>query len=466
MLLNSGADNNLPLSKFESMLKTNDVYFFDAEDFEQIIHHYLNIGKISLAKKALNIGLSQHPTSIELRLLRVEILVFENKFDQADELLDQLQEIEASNEEIYIQRANILSKQDQHLDAIEFLKLALAVSEDPADVYTLIGMEYLFLEDYESAKEYFMKCLEIDKEDYTALYNVIYCFDFLEDNDGAIDYLNIYIDSNPYCEVAWHQLGKQYFTKKMFKEALTAFDFAIISDDTFIGAYLEKGKVLERLGRYNEAIENYEITLSLDDPTSFAYLRIGKCHEKLGNFDLAKKYYYKTVHEDPLLDKGWTAITDFYYRQENYQKALYYINKAISIDTENVLYWKRSAEINKKLHFYEEADIAYQKAVELGNYELDTWISWADILVKLGEYKDAVHTLLQAIEFYPENADIEYRLAGVYYLMSDALKGKFHLKNALRTNFTKHQILKNKFPTIYTRPSIKNIITDFKNTSA
>ena len=46
-------DHNLSLSKFESMLKTNKVLFFDSEEFEEIILHYLDMGKASLAKKAL-----------------------------------------------------------------------------------------------------------------------------------------------------------------------------------------------------------------------------------------------------------------------------------------------------------------------------------------------------------------------------------------------------------------------------
>ena len=58
-----------PIAKFESMLKTDDVYFFDAEDFQDIIHHYLNNGKIALAKKAIKIGLQQHPGSIELKII-------------------------------------------------------------------------------------------------------------------------------------------------------------------------------------------------------------------------------------------------------------------------------------------------------------------------------------------------------------------------------------------------------------
>ena len=463
MQLGSGENKNFPISRFESMLKTNDIYFFDSTDFEEIIHHYLDDGKIALAKKAIKIGLEQHTSSINLKLLHIEVLVFENDLDIADKLLNELMAIENSNEEIYIQKANICSKKDDHFAAINLLKTALDYAEDSSDIYSLIGMEYLFMDDYKSAKESFAKCLEIDFEDYSSLYNIIYCFEYLEDFDGAIEFLNGYLDKNPYCEVAWHQLGKQFYAKGMYKEALTSYDFAIISDDIFIGAYLEKAKVLEKLGRLNEAIEYYETTLNIDDPTSFAYLRIGKCHEKLGNIEIAKQYYYKTVQEDPLLDKGWIAITDFYFQQRNYQKALYYINKALNIDSENVLYWKRSAEIQTQLSMYEEADLSYKKTVELGNYELSTWISWGDILIKLGEYQSAINVLLQAVEFHPDESLIEYRLASCFFLNTDTLKGTYYLRNALRNNYEQHQKFSQLFPAIFDRNSVKNIITEFKN---
>ena len=51
--------------KFESMLKTNHVYFFDAQEFEDIIVHYLGFAENNLAKKALKMGLNQHPSNLE-----------------------------------------------------------------------------------------------------------------------------------------------------------------------------------------------------------------------------------------------------------------------------------------------------------------------------------------------------------------------------------------------------------------
>lgn len=459
-------NENLSLSKFESMLKTNNVLFFDSNEFENIIHHYLENGKIALAKKAIKLSLEQHPDSTNLKLFKVEVYVFENKLDEANKLLDALYELEPNNEEVFIQKANILSKQDEHQKAIDTLLIALDFAVESADLHSLIGMEYLFLDKFEEAKTSFMKCLEADIEDYSALYNIIYCFDFLQQTDEAIEYLTLYLDKNPYCEVAWHQLGKQYFDKKEYQKAIAAFDFAIISDDVFIGAYLEKGKVLEKLKQYNEAIECYKVTLALDDPTSFALLRIGHCYEKLGQNDLAVQHYYKTVEEDPLLDKGWIAITKYYNKNQDYQNALHYINKAINIDEDNVVYWKLYAQINQRLNFLEESERGYKRALELGNYELDTWISRGDILIKLGEYEAAIFNFEQCVEFYPESEEVEYRLAGLNLKLQKISEGIIHLNNALTLNFDYNFILEELFPNIFKRQSVAKIIAQFKNASS
>ena len=461
-------DDNHSLTKFESMLKTNDVLFFDSDEFENIIQFYFENGRIARAKKAVKLGLEQHPSSVILKLYQVEIYILEDKLPQAETLLDALYILEPSNEEIYIQKASILSKRDEHEKAVTTLKIALKLSEseeDEADLYALIGMEYLFMDKYEQAKDYFIKCLDLDMEDYSALYNIIYCFEFLDLHDEAIDFLNRYLNKNPYCEVAWHQLGKQYYTLKEYEKSLAAFEFAIISDDSFVGAYLEKGKVLEKMKKYEEAIENYNVTLALDEPTSFALLHIGNCYEKMGSDDLAVQYYYKTVHEDPLLDKGWIAITRFYNSKRDYHKALYYINKAINIDGDNVKYWKLYAQINQRLNFIEEAERGYKKTLDLGNYELETWLARADVLIKLGEYDAAAINLIQASEFYPETAEIEYRLAGIYFTLLESEKGQYHLKNGLLLNLDFYFILNELFPVIAEHQMVVNIISNSKKTS-
>jgi tetratricopeptide (TPR) repeat protein len=455
-------ENNLSLSKFESMLKTNNVYFFDSIEFEEIIHYYIDSGKNSLAKKAIKLGLEQHPNSVILKLLKAELMVFDGELDKAYSLLKEIQAIEPTNDEVYVQQANIFSKKDDHQTAINLLKTALLYAEDEADIFSLIGMEYLFLDNFDEARLNFAKCLEVDYEDYSSLYNVIYCFDMQSNHIQAIDYLEKYIDKDPYCEVAWHQLGRQNFILENYEEALRAFDYAVLIDDRFVGAYIEKAKTLEKLNRLEEAIENYKISLGLDDPTSYVFLRIGECYEQLNHNSLAIQYYKKAVHEDPLLDKGWIAITNLNIKEKKYRRALFNINKAIEIDEQNTVYWRKYAEINIKLNFFEEAVKAFQRCLVLQDYELTIWIGLSDALCFLANYEDALDVLLRGTSFFKDFAEIEYRLAAIYFTFKNAKKGAAHLQNALVIDFDYQSIIKELFPKVYQLPIVQDIIRNFK----
>lgn len=458
-------ENNIALSKFESMLKTNSIYFFDSIEFEEIIHYYLDSGKNSLAKKAIKLGLTQHPKSILLKLLKAEILIFDAEIEKATILLKELQAIEPTNEEVYVQQANICSKKDDHSGAIELLKIALVYTNDKADILSMIGMEYLYLDNFDEARLNFAKCLKVDFEDYSSLYNVIYCFDMQNMHSEAIDYLNKYIDNDPYSEVAWHQLGRQYFILKKYKEALRAFDYAVLIDEYFVGGYLEKAKTLEELNNYEEAIDNYKITLELDDATSFVFLRIGECYEKLNKTNLAVQYYKKAVHEDPLLDKGWIAITNLNIKEKKFREALFCVNKALEIDEQNTLYWQKYAEINLNLDLFEEAVNAFQRCILLQDYGLVIWLGLSDTLCFLGEYEDALKNLLKAKTYFKGFSEIEYRLSGLCFRFKNYKKGEAHLKTALFIDFENQVILEELFPDVYKLQLISDIINSFKKSS-
>ncbi len=455
-------EENLPLSKFESMLKTNSVYFFDSIEFEEIIHYYLEMGKNALAKKAINLGLQQHPNSLNLKLLKAEVLVFDGELEKASNLLNTLKAIEPNNEEVYVQQANILSKKNEHLQAINLLKSALVYTDDEADIYAIIGMEYLFLDNFDDARFNFAKCLEVDFEDYSSLYNVIYCFDMENKHNEAISFLNDYINKDPYCEVAWHQIGRQFYILEKYEEALKAFDYAVLIDEYFVGGFLEKAKTLEKLMRFEEAIENYTTTLELDDPTSFAFLRIGECYNNLAKSSLAVQFYKKAVHEDPLLDKAWIAIANTYIDKKKYQKALYFVKKAIEIDEQNTLYWRKYAEINLKLSSYEEAIKAFYECLRLEDNDLINWVGLCDTQCFIGDFEEALITLHKASVFYQNFAEIEYRFCGLFYKFENKEKGKAHLQMALEIDFEYQSTLKELFPDVFKLAEVQRVIKNFK----
>lgn len=460
--------DNQSLKRFEKMLRTNANYFFDSAEFERIIKHYIDSGKINLANKAIALGLQQHPTTSGLRILKAELLIIEEKFSEALRLLNEVEALEPTNEEVFIQKALLLSKKEKHQEAIQLLKKALEFSEeeeDSIDILSLIGMEYLFVEDFGRALLYFKNCLEIDNNDFTNLYNIIYCYDMLDKGEQAVTFLKKYIDNEPFSEVAWHQLGRQYYTLEKYNESLEAFDYALLIDDKFIGAYLEKAQVLEEVGRYREAIENYLITTELDDPSAFAFFRIGKNFEKLKNSNAASEYYLKANEQDPFLDKPLIALANLYFEKEEYKKTLFYLNMLIEIDDENPEYWRLYALSNLKISFFEEAAKSFQKCIDLGSNTLEIYMELVDTYYYIGDFKEAIRILLEAEIYYHNYADIEFRLSGLYFLIKSTTLGEQYLIRALRLDARKYILFQSLFPVLHNSRTIKEMLLRFRNAS-
>ena len=445
--------------KFESMINSNKFLFFDSEEFESIIIYYLESGNSSMANKAIKMAIEQYPKNTSILLLKVEALIFENNIREAEKIIDSLYEIDRNNSEIIIQKSRILSKRKKHSKSINLLKKISKDCEFYSDALVMIGKEYLFIDNFENAKEKFKEYIKNHQLDYAVLNNLLYCFDALGNTDNTINYLNDFLEENPYCEVAWHQLGKQYLKKELFKEALTAFDFAIISDDSFVGAYLEMGKVLEKLNKINQAIEQYEIVTKIDEPNPFALYRIACCHNKLGNIELAISYYNKTVEEDPIHDSAWMSLATSYYKQKDYLEAKNHLIKAIEIDSENIKYWELYCKINLDLNNNEEVEISFKEILSLGNLSLSTLIFLTKTLIQIPLNESLSNQFLIKIDALPNSllSEKKYISYVILHNSNQIIKANFNLKEAYFHNPAIYDYFKDIFPTIPQLNVFKNM---------
>ena len=456
-----GNFQNHSISKFESMLKTNSFLFFDSNEYEEIIVYYIEIGNIFLAKKAISLASKQYPDSTILSLLHIEVLLLNNEVVKAEQIALKIYEIDPLNPEILIQKAKIYSKKKNHVKAIELLEEIKENSDLYYDALSLIGKEYLFIDDFENAKNIFMKCLKQDDFDYSVLNNILYCFDSIGDSKSTIKYLNSFLETNPYSEIAWHQLGKEYVKDKRYEEALSAFDFAIISDDSFVGAYIEMAKILEKLNRINEAIEKYEISIGINQPTTFALYRIGRCHYKLGNNDLALSYFIQTIEEDPIHDKAWMSIAIIYYNKNDFNESKNNLLKALEIDSDKIKYWELYAKINVKIDNFEEAELAIKEILSLGKLDVNTLTFLTQTLIKIPKNESLIKGLLKSINLFPKSAEneINYLLSAIYFKILDNENAISHLKKAYFYNPAKYNYFKKLFPVIPKLHVFKNMLT-------
>ena len=299
------------------MLKTNTVFYFDSSEFINISHHYIDEANFSLAEKSIEMGLDQHPNNVDLMLLNSELLIFNSKYEDAYKILNFVEKIDPENREVYLQRATIYSKNNLSIEAIDILKRALLFIDDKIDVWNMIAMEFLLIEDFQSAIPFFKKCLDFDNEDYQSLYNLIFCYDNLGMIDESIDELSKILEKRPYSKIAWHQLGKIYCKKGKYKEAISSFDFSIISDDQFVSAYIEKADILYKLNRFDEALDNYKISIELSEPNAYVYFKISRCFKKIQNRKLFLEYIKKSLRLEPGNEKVWIYFIKYYLKINN-----------------------------------------------------------------------------------------------------------------------------------------------------
>ena len=111
-------NQNCSIGKFESMLKTKELKFFDLCEFEEIVNHYIDISDFTKTKKAIDLGLNQHPNSCELLILKAEHYILTNHYESAALIIDDLMVVHPENEIIYQHKAAI-SVSYTHLRAHE-----------------------------------------------------------------------------------------------------------------------------------------------------------------------------------------------------------------------------------------------------------------------------------------------------------------------------------------------------------
>jgi len=447
------------ISKFESMLKTNSFLFFDSNEFEEIIIYYLDIGNLSLAKKANSLALKQYPNSTSLSILQIEILLLYNEIENAEKIACKIYKTDPLSPEILIQKSKIYSKKKNHSKAIKILKEISANSELYYEALSLIGKEYLFIDDFQNAKKAFKKCLTINNRDYSILNNILFCYDSIGNSKSTINFLNDFLETNPYCEIAWHQLGKQYVKDNMYVEALSAFDFAIICDDSFTGAYIEMAKILEKLERINEAIEKYQITIGINGSNSFALFRLGRCHDKLGNYELALSYYSQTIDQDPIHDKAWMYISLYYFHKKKYNESKNNLLKALEIDSEEIKYWKLYIKISIKLGLYDETELAFIEILSLGKLNMKTLSFLTQILIKIPLNKKLHYSLIKSINLLSKSYknEINYLLSVIYFNLKENKNAILFLKKAYIYNPSKYDYFKNLFSSIPKLQVFKNL---------
>ncbi|HRP61425.1 MAG TPA: tetratricopeptide repeat protein, partial [Vicingus sp.] len=194
------ANDELELSnRFEQMLENEEHYFFDVEEFEDLIDFYLDKNEMEKAKQAIDFALEQHPNSSALKIKQAQYLIENHQPNKGLEILNALENMEPFNPEVYLNKANIYSQIRQHQKAIENYYKALKIIDDKtekANIYFNIAFEHENLAQYDKALVILKDLLLENPENETVLYEISFCYNLKNDTESSIEFFNSFIDEH------------------------------------------------------------------------------------------------------------------------------------------------------------------------------------------------------------------------------------------------------------------------------
>ncbi len=434
------------VDKYEALSHQKESIYFDVDDFEEIIDHYLVMGSYKQSLNAAEIACGVHPASIPLMLKKAQLLATFNKEDHALELLATLENLDPFNNDVVLTRAAIYSQLKDYQKAIEEYNKAVFGADEPDFVYCNIAIEYENLGNFDKTLEYLDKALKVNPDNDLAIYEAAYCFDLLSLTEEGITFFQQLIDRNPYSTEAWFNLGVSYINAGLYEKALEALEYSLAIDHRHEHSWFHKGYTLSLLNRHQEAIVAYKESMAEGDSDPMKHYYIGECHEKLEDYHSAKTCYLNSIRIDPELADAWVGIGICDLETGNTVGAIRHLEKGLSLDPENINYLCLLANTYFTLDQHDEAQSTYEKAIKADPEDEETWLEYAEALSNLGQWDQAQQVLTRGIESLPGRSNILYFMAAILFLSGKKQEAGFFLEEAYHHDTEGLNTLRARFP--------------------
>lgn len=453
------------VERYESMLARNTTLFFDVEEFEVIIEHYLEQSDNRRAKEVLDLAQRQHPGSLDLMFSEAHVLMSSGKLNRALEVLDGIGKMEPFNEDVHLHKASIYSQLRNHRRAVEHYKRALELAEEGLDdIHLDMAFEYENLEAYEMAVDSLKRALQINPENEAVLYELAYCYDVSDAHQASVSFFRQFTNDNPYAFVAWYNLGNALARLDRSEESIEALDLCLAIEERFTSAYFSKARNLLILGRYEEAIACYQETIDFDGAQAITFSYIGECFEKMERFEQALIHYDQSIALDPTWVDAWIGRGVVKDMQGRFPDAISDLRQAVTLAPDHGDGWFYLANSLARAERYEDAFAAYGKLNILEPENVDGWLDHADLILQMKGPDLAARKLKEGAQVIKLTSRYAYRMVSYLLRMGDMQQALVALEDALMNDHAGHKQLLEHYPEAAQLPQVIHLLELYRRT--
>ena len=413
-------------------------------DFEYLIDYFDTNSDRENAGLACDIASTLFPFSSTLFLRKAEWLMNQKKYGQALKILDQVEEIDPNNIECVFMKSDILLDQNRFSEAVDILERNADKfdSVDKTDILLELSEIYDELEEFEKVYATLKRILLYEPTNEDALLRICFWAEINNFHEDSIELHSKIIDEVPFNAMAWYNLGVAFQGLKLYEKAIDAYDYCLAIDDKFEYAYRNEGDAYIQLKKFTKAIEVLEMHLSIAKPEDIILEAIGYCWDKQKQYAKARDYYRKASQLNPQDDQIFFKIGETYTKESKWEKAIKAYSVALHINKNNASYCLALGNCLMEMNAEKEALVCYLNAVQLRPDIKSTWQALVKALYSSNYLDEALSQLIIAEEHCGEKIEFVYYRAAILLAQGKTKEAVIQLENALASNDKKITALK------------------------
>ena len=453
------------INKFENQLESGMPLFFDADELNLIIEHYVQKNDIEKINIIAELASRFHSTSPLTNLIMAKKYL---SIQDADNAMTYLQDSNNNIEDpdYQLSLAYCYSLMDEHKQSLSAYKKAVKLLEKDNcdDIYNSMAVEYMMLRDFEHALYYFKKGINASPDIAEQYGEILNCYFFLDKVDEAVEFFTAEVDKNPYSIVAWMTLGNCYLRLQLLEKAVEQYEYALAIDQHYSNAYVNIATIYNELDRYKDSIETIEEAFKNNVEKPILYCLYGEAFAKTGNKPDAINNFKKAIELDENIAEAYAGLGFIFCEENNHNSAIKFLKRAHQLAPFNTDYLFVLVEEYNKIEKF-RTSLKYLKEIEeLFPYDVNLYIAYMEVYILLDDIKKAIQSIEKGLRLLGRQAPLLYRLAFINFVDNDHEMGMLNLEEALTIDYEGvHEFINFDPNYVMNNEDIVNLIDRYKN---
>ena len=312
------------LQRYLDMENSGIGIYFDADEIIDLLEYFEDIEDFDHFTKVVKIGQQLHPHNIDIKIQRCKGYIYNNNFEKALTLIEQLSNTE--NQDLKVMKCECFCALDRYEELLACLDtIKTDLDDELEEIYEYFA--HLMRDRYESinAYDFVQRGLALFPNSVALKEELCYHHDMQYEIEKAFTVCKELLDCNPYNIDYWYILGRLYSITKEYDKAIEAYEFALVCDDSDIEIKILKTFCFYMKENFEKAVESYkdvfsdENNLAIDciqlhtdfsDQSDQVYQLIMNMVEKYDNLETERLLRFQLDHLNEEEVNGLLCIAD------------------------------------------------------------------------------------------------------------------------------------------------------------